>query len=105
MFCLFEPLFDRLHGVLREGRLADDVMMEMISKKISTDLSSMSIVNGKIGTLGPWDIVLKRVFNIKNDRDAVLIVRPNNSLVGISGVGFNNSDLLVGLFGIIWTDY
>lgn len=69
-------------------------LMKLISEEISTCRSSMAIINSKKRTSGPVINLFEFGFNnIKNNRDSVLIIISNNTLMSICWVTANNSIL------------
>lgn len=61
--------------------------MQVISQELSTQMSAVSIINAKEGALGPCLMLpVLRFDYIQNYGDAVLIISPDEALIGIRGV-------------------
>ena len=69
--------------------------MQLISQKISTSSTTMTIINSEETTSWPFCNLLKLGFyNIKNNWNPILIIIPYNALMRISSIATNNPILL-----------
>ena len=69
--------------------------MKIISEKVSTTITTMTIINAEKGAFGPcltgfWWLGL-RSHNVENDGDTVFIIISDDSLVGICTVSSYNA--------------
>ena len=67
--------------------------MKIVSQKISTHIPPMPIIHCKERTFRPWREMrlVGRTRHVQNDRDSILIVVPNNALVGVCSICPHNS--------------
>ena len=78
--------------------------MQVVPQKISTNGSTMAIINSEETTLGPLLILVSlglRFHNIENNGDPILIVISNNTLVGIGTVACDQPISLIRILGIL----
>lgn len=80
----------------------NDKLMQIVSQKIGTGCSSMSIKNSKEWTLRPFFALPRMRFqNIQNYTDSIFIVVSNNALVSIRCISSYNSVFLIWTFWLI----
>jgi len=61
--------------------------MQVVSKVLSAGMTTMSIVHPEEGTFRPVLMLsVFRLHNVENDGDAVLIIPPNQALIGVCRV-------------------
>ena len=96
---------DRLLRKLGEIVVLDDEVVQVVSQVVGACSSPMPIEHAKETDLGPLYIQVLfalRFENVEDDGDAVLIVIAYNALVGVGGVGFNHTALLLrGFRGLV----
>jgi hypothetical protein len=91
---LFKAPFHGFNWIHWEIRVSDNHLMKLISQKVSTLGTSMSIIDGKEGASWPEVYLLELWLNdIQNDRNSVFVVISNHTLVSISRVCDNDSIL------------
>ena len=91
---LLEAVLDGFDRLLRKILILDYELVQVVAEKVSTDMSSMAVINAEEGALGPLGttVLLRFGFHyIQNDGNSVLIVVPYNALVRIGTVGGNNT--------------
>ena len=76
--------------VLREGWLADDVLVELVPEEVSTAGAPVAVVHAEEGTLGPLVVLqvrpVRRLHYVQHDRHPVLIVATDYPLVRVHRV-------------------
>lgn len=72
-----DPFNNRLFRIHREALMVDNVFMEIVSEKVATSCSSMSIVDCEKGGLDSIFV------DVQNDADSVFIVVSGDSLVSV----------------------
>ena len=83
------------NGLLRvpgEAVLLDYEVMQVVPQELSTCVASMAIVDAEEGTLRP--VFVLSVFglhDVQDDADAILIVVPHQSLIGVGCISPNYS--------------
>lgn len=74
-------------GLLRvvwKAGLLDDDLMQVILQEIGTSVTTMAIIDGEKGALGPRvRILVLGPGHVQNDRHSVFIIIPLNPLVGV----------------------
>lgn len=69
-------------------------MVKVVSEKVSTCVATMAIENGEKRALGPSLAgLLNWLLDVQNNRHPVFIVAPDNSLVGVRCVRFDDTYL------------
>lgn len=88
-------LYDCFFGILREVLIIDDVLMKIVSEKIATSSSTVTIINSEKCGFNPLFI------DIKNYTDPIFIVISRNTLMSVYCVWFDKSTFFEGGFGIV----
>ena len=78
--------------------LSGNKSVKVISEKISTIHSSMTIEDSKVSRLFPISCMF-RLGKIKNDRDSVFVILSDGALVCRGRVGSNGAMSIFGVFG------
>ena len=79
-----------------EARLIHNIMVQMIPQKFSTSAAAMAIIHAEKRAFRPlFAFPRLRLRNIQNNRHAVLIVRPDEAMVGVRGIAANHAVALV----------
>ena len=75
--------------------------MEVVSQIVSACSSAVTIKDAKEADLRPLNVEVLLALgleNVEDDRDTILIIITNDSLISIGSIRFNNSTLLLGCF-------
>lgn len=87
--CLVGALSDGFRDVLREFRLQDDVVVELVLEVLCTFAATVAIENSE--NLKPWPDIYwnlrllgNRLNNVKDDRNPVLVRLANSSYICVS---------------------
>lgn len=66
--------------------------MQIVPKEISACMTTVAIENSKeLAFRPPFTLFVWGFLDVEDDGDSVFIVVPYNSLVGVGGVGFNDT--------------
>ena len=88
--CLLETFTNSLNRILREINIFYIELMQIISKEISADMTSVSIIDAEEGALWPifiWKLFAFWLHNVKNDCQSVFFVVSDDSLIRVGSVG------------------
>lgn len=99
---LEKAAFNSLHRVLGELFVLNHEVVQVIAQIVSTRRAAVAIEHAEEADLGPLDVELGLVLrfqDVENNADAVLIVLPNNALIGVGRVTLNDATLLEGSLG------
>ena len=93
-FRISEPVYYGLLRILWELWVSDYKLMEVIAQEVSTWIAAMSIKYTKKGTFRPVIALLARWFHdVQNDRNAILVIISDNSLICVCSISRNDSVL------------
>ena len=89
-------------GEFGEIFVLNNEVVQVVAQVVGTGRTAVAIKDTEEADLGPLDVkVLLALWleNVQNDRDSVLIVVSNDTLVSIGSVGLNHSTFLLRRFG------
>jgi len=89
-FCKAIP--QSVFGIRGKGVIANNKLVKIVSQKISTHVSSVSVIDSKEGAFGPGREVcfVGWTSHVQNDRHSIFIVISNNALMSVGSVGPDN---------------
>lgn len=100
-----EPSFDSLVRVLRETFVLYDEVVQVVTEVVRARCSAMTVEDTEEADLGPIHcqvLFAFRLEDIENNRDSILIIVPNNTLIRVCCVAFDHATLLLGgLSGLV----
>ena len=106
LLTLSNTIFNCNLGIFGKVIISDYQLVKLISQKVCTSSTSMAIVNCEERASGPFVYLFElRLNNIKNNRNPIFIIIPNNTLMGISCIGAHHPIFFTGEFGwVVWLD-
>jgi len=99
--CLLVAVEDGLAGVLREGGVLDDELVEVVAQEIGAGVATVAVEDAKEAALGPVGHVLlgRWLHDVEHDADAVFVVVADDALVGVRCVADDVAVLAHATFG------
>jgi len=92
VFSVLETFDYGLPGIPWEAVLLDDKVVELITEELGAQVASMAVVDTKEAALGPiFFLSVLGLRDVENNRHAVLIIVPNQSLISNSRISSYNS--------------
>ncbi len=75
----------------RKRGLPYNELMQLISEEVRAARTPVAVIDPKERALGPFIVsvvggAIRRLVDVQDDRDAVLVVATNDALVGVHGV-------------------
>lgn len=102
IFAFSETLYNRFFSITWEIRILYHIVMQIISKIVSTGRTTMTVKDSKETNLRPFLIDCEYftlgLDYIQNDTYSVFIVISDNALVSISCISFNDSTRFIRSF-------
>jgi len=101
-FCLPEAPPDRTDRVLWEIVVLNDELVEVVPEELCALAAAMAIIDPEEGALGPAVLLHVLAFGlhyVQNDGHPILIIVPNDALVGVGSVGGDDAVPLAGVLG------
>lgn len=84
VFSLSKGTFDCFPWIVREVRVLDDELVQLISEIVRTGCPTMPIIDSEEGATWPvWGVLEFGFDDIQDDRDTVLVIVPDNPLMSV----------------------
>lgn len=85
---LLVPIDDCLPRILRKLCVLNNELVQVVTQEVSACIATMPVEDAKEAALGPiFNILLgRRLHDIEDDADAILVIVSYNALVGVGGV-------------------
>src|SRR4051794_39708218 len=97
LFTLSETLQDCFFRIIRKMFVLYDKVMQIVSKEIGADSSTMTIKDSKEANLWPFYFNIRFILwfhDIQYNADSIFIVFSNDTLISIGCICFNYSTFL-----------
>jgi len=96
-FAFFEPLDKRFTRILGKVLALNYVVMQVVSKVLSTYVASMAVEDAEEANLWPvsFPVLVLRFENVQDYADSILVVLSYDALVSIGSICFNDTTFLI----------
>lgn len=86
-------VYDGLTRVIRELAVFDDELMQVVSEEVGAGVATVAVKDPEEAAFGPFfDVLLdRRLHDVQDDTDAVLVVVANDALVGVSRIAHDET--------------
>ena len=93
LFSLSKSVSQSIFWIWGKCIISDNKLMQIVSQKISTHISPVTIIHCEERAFRPWGEMrfVRRTSHVQNDGDSILVVVPNDALVGVGSVSSHNS--------------